>query len=1346
MSLLEQSQKWYPTHVKVVVIQARGLRSKGKDGTNDAYAIMQLGKEKYSSSVTEKSTEPLWREEAEFELPLLQQASREKCTLYLMVMHRALVGLDKFLGQAAINLSELYDSKTRNKVGWYKLHSKSGKMEKDRGEIEADIRFVRNNMTASMFDLSMKDKSRSTLGRLKDKFKGKRKEGFSDSVSAVVPSTSTAGDSDEEPVVTEKKKKSKLKMLFPKSNLQRTSLSQSMSVIPTGPSSPAANTNTKKAKDFGNEDFTEIKLHDSADEESSSKTLYVPKILSHKRAASADTKQLNFASGGVAKKDTLSLFGGLKPKNDPVSQSNLCINGSHVYTEEPNQIVHGKPKSDSKPLHSSQFYTSTEDLPSRFSAEPLETSNPFSSSKSQSETSLSEPTYKSATLPVFKTLGNASDLSDPQKSDRQEKEKEKEESKHVGPLPSGGGKKEVGKKTETIAVPAGGTKSLNPFDDDDAAKVEEERKTTPVPRADPVAKKEEAKRGGLMSLFPRKIETSKAPELKETKNPFEDAKEEVKKPASSSVWSSRTAAIKPKLEVSPKAETKAEPLSSSPSVPDSPPFSPAIKDPYSSAPPIVLGTGGLSDSNFTSLHESYSPPPKILAAQPPPSVNAKYASLESLPPSAKELGAAPLLLLPSANSSSSSSSSPDTATSELCATELVGGQAPERRTPKMESSKTPAQLLFRELTRKKPSIDEDQGSSYDRENDPASEIQKYEGLSEGRALETNPECRLESSEGNEERVWSEVQSMYGKPDPACSPEEVSERPRTLLDLNSVPASETHLPRDPPKVPPRSSLSGSEVNLNRQPLFAEKPKVPPTPAPRNVASVNKALANKDSLHPPEDLVSFHSKAECSVEPVTQPSEVRGTDVTVVVGKSGKDSSTSSQEQNDCRVTLVTGFEEQPPTISTCSSCEGAADDYPVTMRVARMKSEIHPSVWPGSLPVIPEKMEGSATTDREAEAASRLESPSPRVPPKIVILVQESEDRTTPDPAKNLATGSEHLGNVQRLERSQGSDSSLQEPSVHDGKSDDAKVFPERKGDPCDRSPTLTDKSDHSKISAEAKNDFDSRVPPESAAKLASSEISFSTSRSMQNNSTLKSSEESFNGGKLRTSKSSVAVPLRSPGLVGSIDSDLITASPALSDSVEFSVSPLIPSLPLSQSTSPVTDDTHLIKPPAGSSPDVEHSGQKRLLQAWVSPTETQPIQSTSSALAVQTRRRPHLVKPMSAAETRLHEVTSEENVKTRNKNVDVMVTKSSTGRSLTVNESQTFLKDYDPSDPAAAYAQLTHDELIQLVLKQKELLAKKDCHVRELESYIDNLLVRVMEETPNILRVVCQPNRKAERV
>ncbi|XP_077775922.1 uncharacterized protein LOC114585367 [Podarcis muralis] len=67
------------------------------------------------------------------------------------------------------------------------------------------------------------------------------------------------------------------------------------------------------------------------------------------------------------------------------------------------------------------------------------------------------------------------------------------------------------------------------------------------------------------------------------------------------------------------------------------------------------------------------------------------------------------------------------------------------------------------------------------------------------------------------------------------------------------------------------------------------------------------------------------------------------------------------------------------------------------------------------------------------------------------------------------------------------------------------------------------------------------------------------------------------------------------------------------------------------------------------------------------------------------------------------------------------------------NQNEADIKKYDPSDPAYAYGQLTHSELIQLVLKQKDVIAKRDQQVRELEDYIDNLLVRVMEKTPNIL-------------
>lgn len=117
MSLADQL--WCPTSVQVTVLQARGLKIKGKGGTNDAFAVMQVGKEKYQTSVAEKSVAPAWREEATFDLP--QQpgggggGGAERSTLHVHVLHRALVGPDKLLGQAVMNLAQLSQDTTRSK-------------------------------------------------------------------------------------------------------------------------------------------------------------------------------------------------------------------------------------------------------------------------------------------------------------------------------------------------------------------------------------------------------------------------------------------------------------------------------------------------------------------------------------------------------------------------------------------------------------------------------------------------------------------------------------------------------------------------------------------------------------------------------------------------------------------------------------------------------------------------------------------------------------------------------------------------------------------------------------------------------------------------------------------------------------------------------------------------------------------------------------------------------------------------------------------------------------------------------------------------------------------------------
>lgn len=208
MSLAEQSQKWFPTHVQATVLQATGLQPKGKNGTNDAYTIIQLGKEKYSTSVAEKTLNPVWREEASFELPgLLIEGNPEVYELCLIVMHRSLVGMDKFLGQKIINLNEIFDNKERKKTDWYTLESRQVKKKKERGRIQVGIQFMRNNMTASMFDLSMKEKPRSPFSKLKDKMKGRKHDsGYSDTSSAILPRPAMSeSDASSEPAAPETK-------------------------------------------------------------------------------------------------------------------------------------------------------------------------------------------------------------------------------------------------------------------------------------------------------------------------------------------------------------------------------------------------------------------------------------------------------------------------------------------------------------------------------------------------------------------------------------------------------------------------------------------------------------------------------------------------------------------------------------------------------------------------------------------------------------------------------------------------------------------------------------------------------------------------------------------------------------------------------------------------------------------------------------------------------------------------------------------------------------------------------------------------------------------------------------
>lgn len=68
-----------------------------------------------------------------------------------------------------------------------------------------------------------------------------------------------------------------------------------------------------------------------------------------------------------------------------------------------------------------------------------------------------------------------------------------------------------------------------------------------------------------------------------------------------------------------------------------------------------------------------------------------------------------------------------------------------------------------------------------------------------------------------------------------------------------------------------------------------------------------------------------------------------------------------------------------------------------------------------------------------------------------------------------------------------------------------------------------------------------------------------------------------------------------------------------------------------------------------------------------------------------------------------------------------------------------YPQDSGVLDQSAKYYHLTHDELIGLVLQRERELSQRDEHVQELESYIDRLLVRIMETSPTLLQIPPNP-------
>ncbi|GAB0100873.1 rab11 family-interacting protein 1 [Sergentomyia squamirostris] len=158
---------WSPTHIQVTVLKARSVLIKGKNGTNNCFVTIALGKEKYQTSVKDKADKNIdWHEECELAIP--EKGNRAE--LILTVLHRNNFGIDEFLGQVTLPLNEM-DVYERPRPRWHKLASKPGKEnKKERGELEVRISFTVK--AGSLTDLSKKEKHKSSLSQMASNVSG----------------------------------------------------------------------------------------------------------------------------------------------------------------------------------------------------------------------------------------------------------------------------------------------------------------------------------------------------------------------------------------------------------------------------------------------------------------------------------------------------------------------------------------------------------------------------------------------------------------------------------------------------------------------------------------------------------------------------------------------------------------------------------------------------------------------------------------------------------------------------------------------------------------------------------------------------------------------------------------------------------------------------------------------------------------------------------------------------------------------------------------------------------------------------------------------------------------------
>ncbi|NXW65148.1 RFIP1 protein, partial [Eurystomus gularis] len=1157
---------------------------------------------------------------------------------------------------------------------WYKLRSKPGKKEKERGEIEVDIQFMRSNMTASMFDLSMKDKTRSPFGKLKDKLKGKRSSGLSDTASAIIPSTTHSSADSEDESVEKEKKKSKFKTLFSKPGLQKSSLSQSMSVLPT--QQPVTRRVRLRPSDFQSQwDEEESETSPTSEKKSSPSPVF-----KSRKTATLD-RQLNPVTTNHTKKEGLSLFSGLKSKSDPVSKSSLCINGSHVYMEE-SAMKDNTPASSPSPhnFRRKQIFASEENLSSRSTKGPEETGRTSPSHAFSGSTSLE--TFKSMTLPSYKLLSSEEYLeTSVPPSIEVVKETKKTEHKKSALLSLVTGKKETAKTSDAENIP-------DRILEEEENKVPEEKSEHEVKHLELPA---DLSRGNPSEDSHRAEEDVFA--NKQPLNPFEEERKPERAAAPA-----KTKAVKPRLGVSSEEETKA-------TLPTLAPDSlPAFLSVHSDNNPFISKTGQkaqVPDSdNVTS-----SPVP---LASPPPFAAELFNSRNPFTP---EWGREPAALGPegvarfpsSHHLAASVPKAPVSGSSNNPFASEWGqsswGQAPE-------SSDTRAS---RSLSRPPaPSLPSDCRFN---DNNPFVSKLGWEAEAAGSKASSSPFCLACDEDCSSAEGPAELKRSGSSSDGAltCGVEAASD------PLGSHPDS-------PALALKKDQGSASLSKCSSSLLLAIGAEQPPPP--------------ESELKEKQEIFGEKRWEECAPTLEPQAAPLDRNDSFSQAGPAQPTLGACTLSPGEGRAGSEGLVAPKPaPRLSV------ALRKCPLVPQADQLGGDV-PSSGNGvkSAPGLPLPNGKSSDARGCLPQSGSLEAVAPPVTLREDSsnghLKQEGDDELF-DSLTNLrsaipVTGDRglKLAGLPVIPEGGSDDELLGDCQEIPGVAAGDKNISETEKQSLDAVPWREALEGHPESSAAAQVTLaaggggsapgvcEPSKPPVLPTRVDGHRVNNQGADSgLGMTSHSRESGSHFEREELKISavvEERVECDFSEPS---------VSSSSLSSPSQPYSSSPSLPSdSPSHRAESPK-------KPTAeGSADKAGNSGKKKLLQAWVSPSETYPKLNQQSGETVSPKHRLHPVKPMNATAN-----------KPQSKNLDVISTMSE--KLLEMNP-----KKYDPSDPAYAYAQLTHDELIQLVLRQKDTITRKDLQVRELEDYIDNLLVRVMEETPNILRVSTSGNKKAGKM